>query len=292
MDFESYSKYLPYSTIDEAWQIYCLSIGAVKIESRGSHTSAPGQDTENHEDFRTLNDYKLLYITAGRGKLWYMEKDYAIEPGTFIVILPGIKHRCVPDRETGWTEYSVVFNGDYPQHLQKMNILSISEPVHAIGRQEKIMSLYSQMIELAKEEAPGFQQLVCMQILQMIVIVRSSLYRQIHDDKTTELIEKVKCVFIENLYNNLDIESLAQSLSINYKSLREIFKNYTGMSPYQYFLQLKINKARELLSQGTYSVKEVSYKLAFQNPYYFSRLFKKKTGSAPSQWNGMHIEDV
>jgi len=52
---------------------------------------------------------------------------------------------------------------------------------------------------------------------------------------------------------------------------------------------MKINKAKELLSEGNLTVKEVSFKLAFDNPYYFSRFFKKKTGVSPSKWNGKDI---
>jgi AraC-like DNA-binding protein len=87
------------------------------------------------------------------------------------------------------------------------------------------------------------------------------------------------------------MESLAKDLNLNYATFREDFKDYTGLSPYQYFLEMKINKAKEMLSDGVLSVKEVSYKLAFQSPYYFSRLFKKKTGVAPSQWNGIEISE-
>ena len=90
--------------------------------------------------------------------------------------------------------------------------------------------------------------------------------------------------FLENLARPLDIEEFARELNLDYPSCRRLFKDYTGLSPYQYFLQLKIHRARHLLQEGNLSVKEVSYELSFDNQYYFSRIFKKKTGRSPSEW--------
>ncbi|MDC7240512.1 MAG: helix-turn-helix transcriptional regulator, partial [Spirochaetales bacterium] len=72
--------------------------------------------------------------------------------------------------------------------------------------------------------------------------------------------------------------------------IQNIFKEYTGMTPYQYYLNLKINKAKEWLDYGIYSVKEISYRLSFKDQCYFSRLFTKKTGISPSRWN-IQVED-
>ena len=54
---------------------------------------------------------------------------------------------------------------------------------------------------------------------------------------------------------------------------------------------MKIEKAKELLKIGNASVKEVSFTLAFDSPYYFSRLFKSKTGVSPSKWANPYQED-
>lgn len=75
-----------------------------------------------------------------------------------------------------------------------------------------------------------------------------------------------------------------QELNLDYPSCRRLFKDYTGLSPYQYFLQLKIHRARHLLQEGNLSVKEVSYEPGFDNQYYFSRIFKEMTGRSPSEW--------
>jgi len=62
-----------------------------------------------------------------------------------------------------------------------------------------------------------------------------------------------------------------------------MFKQYTGIAPVQYQLDLKIRRAREMLVSTDRTIKEIAYDLGFQSIHYFSRLFKKKTGVAPSE---------
>ena len=56
------------------------------------------------------------------------------------------------------------------------------------------------------------------------------------------------------------------------------------MTPYQYYIQLKIHKAESLLEQENITVKEAAHRMGFDDQYYFSRLFKNKTGVSPSEW--------
>jgi len=102
--------------------------------------------------------------------------------------------------------------------------------------------------------------------------------------ETEALVQKARFRFLENLARPLDLESFAHELRLDYPAFRRLFKDYTGLSPYQYFLQLKIHRARHLLQEGNLSVKEVAFELGFDNQYYFSRIFKKKTGRSPSDW--------
>jgi len=83
---------------------------------------------------------------------------------------------------------------------------------------------------------------------------------------------------------------VANKLKMSSSYLGEVFKSYTGMTPYQYFLHLKVNKAKEFLEKDELSIKEIAFKLAFDDQFYFSRLFKKKTGVPPSQWTMFHDE--
>ena len=80
------------------------------------------------------------------------------------------------------------------------------------------------------------------------------------------------------------MNAIVQALGVSYSRMRKVFKEYTGHSPHQYYLEMKINKAKELLLTKNSTIKQVAIDLSFENQYYFSRLFKKKTGLSPSQW--------
>ena len=89
----------------------------------------------------------------------------------------------------------------------------------------------------------------------------------------------------ENIYGEINLNGIGDMLGVSTSHLNSVFKSYTAMTPYQYFISIKIRKAKELLERGDCPIKEVAFRLGFDDQYYFSRLFKKKTGISPSRWN-------
>ncbi len=81
----------------------------------------------------------------------------------------------------------------------------------------------------------------------------------------------------------VNIEAVCESAFISASSLQRAFARCVGMSPKQYLIQLRMNRALELLMENTLSVKEVSFACGFTDEKYFSRAFKKKYGYPPSQ---------
>lgn len=296
MPFKSFFKYLSISTKDEAWPLFCTSTGAISVEPGQPYPynaeNHPKEYVSNWKNGRKLNEYQILYITKGTGTFKTMDTEYIIKPGTIFVLFPNVPHWYLPSPEKGWIEHWVGFNGEIPALLQNRGFFTPANPIFYIGYDQNIIDLYNVIIEYAKEEKYGYQQMISSKILEIMTRVYVSANDDHENEKTKQFVDKVKFILTESLYSVLDIKSVAAQLSISYKTMREIFKNYTGLTPYQYFLHLKINKAKELLTEEKYSVKEISYKLEFQNPYYFSRLFKKKTGVSPSQWNSnFNIKD-
>jgi AraC-like DNA-binding protein len=80
------------------------------------------------------------------------------------------------------------------------------------------------------------------------------------------------------------MEALIRELAIGYSKFRKLFKRSTGKSPNQYHINLRLDKAKELLSTTNLNVTEVAYQLGFDSVFYFSRLFKKKNGVSPKSF--------
>ncbi|MDR2784824.1 MAG: AraC family transcriptional regulator [Treponema sp.] len=98
------------------------------------------------------------------------------------------------------------------------------------------------------------------------------------------IVEKAKSLMEANVSGAINLPGISKQIGISISRFNEIFKAYTSMTPYQYYMRLKIKKAADLLEQKSASVKEVAYSLGFEDQYCFSRFFKKKTGVAPSVW--------
>ncbi len=91
----------------------------------------------------------------------------------------------------------------------------------------------------------------------------------------------------ENIHRNIDVKGIASSLGISYSLFRKDFKEYTGYAPAQYFQELKLRAAREMLAETQLSIKEIAYKLNFSSYEYFLSFFKKKVGYTPLEYRNL-----
>ncbi|HEU4609197.1 MAG TPA: helix-turn-helix transcriptional regulator, partial [Chitinophagaceae bacterium] len=84
--------------------------------------------------------------------------------------------------------------------------------------------------------------------------------------------------------DSLNMEELAAELPMGYVSFRKAFKLVTGESPNQYLLNLRLERARHLLSTTALNISEIADQTGFGSVFYFSKLFRKKHGLSPGQF--------
>jgi AraC-like DNA-binding protein len=88
----------------------------------------------------------------------------------------------------------------------------------------------------------------------------------------------------ENIETRLSLDEVASYLGYSVSHLSAMFKKATGVSPINYFNQLKIKEACNLLRESDMKISQISYKVGISDNYYFSRLFAKIMGISPKEY--------
>ncbi len=291
----SFSRYLPVNEEALRWEIYCNDAGYGHIPAGASYPLHPEDHPRSYASTvatgRVLREFQVVYITSGSGWL----KDHVrgrqeIKAGDIFILFPGVWHAYSPNIETGWQEYWVGFSGEHANRLHRNGLFDPSKPIHHLGVNQEIMADYEHIVQLCRDQTPGFQIRLGALVLQLLAHIHASemTSQTAHGDR--DLIKGARSLMQMHLESGIEVEQLADELGVAYTHLLNIFRQYTGLTPYQYFLQLRIHRARELLLNQDLSIKEVAALLNFENQYYFSRLFKRKTGLSPTQWKEGVVE--
>jgi AraC-like DNA-binding protein len=284
---ESFLHYLPYSEEDEKLGMVCTTAGDINTPP---NTAYPPNKNAHPVAFRTvaegrtLPEFQLVYISDGEGIFSAGGAAYPVSPGSMLLILPGMKHWYKPRRETGWHEYWVGFTGTFFRGMVNTGMLSKERIFFKIGLRDYVLSIFSRIFEELRSQRPLFQMRACSQVFSLIAEILSEERRKEQPNHLQQIVEKAKYLMEANITREIDISSIAQEIGTSASRLNEVFKTYTSMTPYHYFIQLKINRACRMLEQEDISIKEAAFSLGFEDQYYFSRLFKQKTGIPPSEW--------
>jgi len=100
----------------------------------------------------------------------------------------------------------------------------------------------------------------------------------------SEKIEESIAYMTQNVNRPLQVSTLAALVNISPSHYFALFKRHTGRAPMDYFTRLRMEKARCLLDTTASSVKEVAAALGYDDPFYFSRVFKSVNQLAPSNY--------
>lgn len=92
--------------------------------------------------------------------------------------------------------------------------------------------------------------------------------------------------YLENNYQNPNLtnKKLAEQCKLSEVYFRRVFTNYYNMSPKQFLIDIRINKAKQLLSEGAMKINVIASNCGFSNQYHFCRIFKEKTGLTPTEY--------
>ncbi|GIQ68754.1 AraC family transcriptional regulator [Xylanibacillus composti] len=97
-------------------------------------------------------------------------------------------------------------------------------------------------------------------------------------------VEQTKQYILEHYASQIDIDQLARQSGGSASRFYQLFRRQTGLSPHKYITAVRLTASLRLLNSGSLSISEAAHAVGYQDEYYFSRLFKKNMGLAPSEY--------
>ncbi|QDT96616.1 HTH-type transcriptional activator RhaR [Gimesia aquarii] len=142
--------------------------------------------------------------------------------------------------------------------------------------------------ELAKREA-GFQFLATAAFMQVVGYLSRCYTNSENPDSQSLLLIAEAITYLElNYSDEINLDDLAEIAHMSKRNFIRTFQTAMGRSPIAYLIQLRINRAIELLKQGELSITEIAMQVGFNDSNYFTRQFRQQIGTSPSLYRKMN----
>jgi AraC-like DNA-binding protein len=283
----SFSRYLPIERDALLWGLHVIDCGITDIaagEAYPKDVSHPIEYVCEWKDGRRLSEFQIVYITRGTGIFDSQKiKNRQVIAGDVLLVFPGEWHRYRCNDETGWDECWVGFNGKYAEQLMHAFFKKTERILH-VGFDLPLYQAIRSMPDIMESSLPGFQQILAAKTTEVIAYLHSLALRGGREARLEKVIQDIRMQLIAEINQTIDFRAVAGSLGMSYPKFCAFFKDRTGLPPHQYAINMRINRAQELLAHTRQRISEISEILGFESPYYFSRIFKSKLGRSPSEY--------
>lgn len=228
----------------------------------------------------------LIYCIDGKGWFNLGGKDVMIERDQFIIIPANMPHKYGSDEAHPWSIYWLHFKGTLSVHVADQMSGNGNSFYRTVTYSENRIRLFDTMYHILEK---GYSDANLQYINMCLWHFLSSfsfpdLFHTSDENPQDDVIDKSIAFMRENLHSPLSLKQLADQALISSSHYSSLFKKKTGYPPLEYFNNIRIQKACQYLEFTTSNIKEVSYKLGFNDPYYFSRLFSNIMGLSPIEF--------
>ena len=238
--------------------------------------------------FRSRNDagrldFYLQYLSKGEMRVRLDGCERRMRPGDLMLYYPGEPYEYYTLDGDGPIEYLWVhFTGMGAADLVRDCLLP-SRQILRLGAQDRIEPAFRALFKEFLLRDPCFEPAAAGRLLALCVAAS----RALPDRAAPEAAEQSRMFravsYLHTHYNEpLSVEQLAAAEHLSVSRFRALFKSATGLSPLQYLTDLRLRHARELMLRTDMPLKEIASAVGYPDPLYFSRVFKDKTGVAPS----------
>ena len=221
------------------------------------------------------NDFLALYCVRGGGWFELGAHAFEIRPGRLFISLPDVPHGYGSIPDIGWEIWWVHFDGDLAHRLVELTGHHADRPVFELGLVKPLVAKFAAICKALRHQGPHGDLDATTALFALLLELRK------HRSGSKQRLDRLVHV-VEKHPGSIDAMAGAAGMS-KYRFIRT-FRSATGLTPWRFLTRRRINRAKQLLTDTALSIKEISYKLGFSDPNYFSRLFHKEAGVSAKEF--------
>ena len=223
----------------------------------------------------------IIYLNGCAGRYTDKYKNIIEAPQKSLIFLPADSEYTVLNTQSDLAfpdayliEFNMISDGekiiisDVPFMIEDFNHFELATIM------EKIVSSYEAAVKSPSAVKGGIYNLISL-LSKENLITKNDKFASIRQG--INLLEK-------NILSDISIKEISDTCNISSGHFRRVFKEYSGKSPMQYRLEIKINNAKRMLSDSNVSIDKIAEALNFESTPYFCKIFKNKTGFTPGQY--------
>lgn len=233
-------------------------------------------------------EFLLHYIISGKGSYTAYGNTYQLKKYQSFLIYPNESTFYQAGNEEPWTYIWIGFNGAKAETCLKYANFRKDNLVNEFYNEEVLVDCVNGMLSASQLTYANdlIREGYLLKFLATLIQEKHPVEDSINNyDYPIQVYVEHAMEFIDHNYsNNIRVNDIANYISINRSHLTKIFKAVLNMSPQQYLVNYRINKACALLKTTSHSISTIASMVGYEDPLTFSKVFKTFQGESPRNY--------
>ncbi len=263
---------------------YFLDLRAKPSASRtivlcgGLEECAPGYRISRPKGFFC---HGIEFVVGGKGIYTTAGRTHTLQAGSLYHYSPGEPHLIQTDDEAPLIKYFVDFVGDPAMDMIRSGPLKLSAPMSLPDYRQAVR--FFEDMQACGERKTSSSAAICARLLEVLLLhLKDPGMRQPEGVSVArETYTRCRAYIQEHCRSLKTLEDIARQCHADPSYLCRLFQRFGDRSPYRLLILLKMRRAAELMASGDMLVKEVACDIGYDDPYRFSKVFKRVHGVAP-----------
>ena len=230
------------------------------------------------------DNYQLIYIVDGHARFKIDGDLKVLEKGNCIFYKPGVAqyyyYNLTEHPDIYWVHFSC-----REDHEFLKNMGWGEEKVYNVGVYNSYIKLFDSIIQELQLKPPHCEEQLKLLMQQLLLQMgRNKIRDESMIGSYNKEVEEAIQIFNLVPEEDFTIKQFTKERGLNYYRFIDTFTHYVGLSPRQYIINIRMTKAKDLLMNSLFQISEVARLTGYDNPLYFSRLFKKTWGLSPKEY--------